>query len=449
MGLQYETVEQSNWQKKIRVQISADRVEPKLEETIRDFQKRAKIEGFRKGKVPRQLVRKMFGPQIESQVYQPFIADAYDKIFKDEKFDVISSPEIEHIKFDKNQGLTFEIVFDVRPQFKIEDFDLTVEKVRFKVEKEDIEALLKELQEKNAMIYSADEAKEGHFVIADLQEVDSSGVPILGQKFEKQTIWLEEGNEEITPQLLGSKPGDERTIRITLPEEAESGPESEIITPSGEKAFKPTEKLFRVDVKEIKERKLPELDDEFAKDLGDYENIKTLKKELTKNLKERARYESENLFHQALVDELIKRNDIDVPPSMLQKYLDAVVEDMNKRSKETIDEKLVREQYKSLAIRNIKWILLRNQLVEQEALTVTDDEIETHLQTQIEEKKISEEEVKKIRDDKQRFEDYREQLLNDKVYTLLAERATIEETEKPWRQEQTDSETTRQPQKQS
>ncbi len=449
MGLQYETVEQSNWQKKIRVQISADRVEPKLEETIRDFQKRAKIEGFRKGKVPRQLVMKMFGPQIESQVYQPFIADAYDKIFKDEKFDIISSPEIENINFDKNQGLTFEIVFDVRPEIKIEDFNLTVEKVHLKVEKKDIEALLQELQEKNAMIYSVEEAKEGHFVIADLQEVDSSGVPILGQKFEKQTIWLEKDNEEITPQLLGSKPGDERTIRITLPEEAESESESEIITPSGEKVSKPTEKLFRVDVKEIKERKLPELDDEFAKDLGDYETIKTLKKELTKNLKERAQYESESLFHQALVDELIKRNDIDVPPSMLQKYLDAVVEDMKKRSKEKIDEMLVREQYKSLAIRNIKWILLRNQLIEQEALTVTDDEIETHLQTQIEKKRISEEEVKKVKDDKQRFEDYREQLLNDKVYTLLADRATIEETEKPWRQEQTDSETPVQPQKQS
>ncbi|MBD3384497.1 trigger factor [candidate division KSB1 bacterium] len=449
MVLQYETVEQSNWQKKIRVQISADRVEPKLEESIRDFQKRAKIEGFRKGKIPRQLVMKMFGPQIESQVYQPFIADAYDKIFKDEKFDVISSPEIENITFDKTQGLAFEIVFDVRPQFKIEDFELTVEKVRFKVEKEDIEALLKELQEKNAMIYSADEAKEGHFVIADLQEVDSSGVPILGQKFEKQTIWLEEGNEEITPQLLGIKPGDERTIRITIPEGAESGPESEIITPSGEKASGPAEKLFRVDVKEIKERKLPELDDEFARDLGDYENIKTLKKELTKNLKERAQYESEGLFHQALVDELIKRNNIDVPQSMLQKYLDAVVDDMKKRSKEKIDEKLVREQYKSLAIRNIKWILLRNQLIEQEALNVTDDEIETHLQARIEEKQIGEEEGKEIRNDKQRFEDYREQLLNEKVYTVLAERATIEETEKPWRQEQTDSETTGQPQKQS
>ncbi len=447
--MQYETVEQSNWQKKIRVQISADRVEPKLEETIRDFQKRAKIEGFRKGKVPRQLVMKMFGPQIESQVYQPFIADAYDKIFKDEKFDIISSPEIENIKFDKNQGLTFEIVFDVRPEIKIEDFNLTVEKVHLKVEKKDIEALLQELQEKNAMIYSVEEAKEGHFVIADLQEVDSSGVPILGQKFEKQTIWLEKDNEEITPQLLGSKPGDERAIRITLPEEAESESESEIITPSGEKVSKPTEKLFRVDVKEIKERKLPELDDEFAKDLGDYENIKTLKKELTKNLKERAQYESESLFHQALVDELIKRNDIDVPPSMLQKYLDAVIDDLKKRSKDEIDEMLVREQYKSLAIRNIKWILLRNQLIEQEALTVTDDEIETHLQTQIEKKRISEEEVKKVKDDKQRFEDYREQLLNDKVYTLLADRATIEETEKPWRQEQTDSETPGQPQKQS
>ncbi len=430
-GLQYETIDQENWQKKVHVHISADRVKPKLEETIKDFQKRAKIEGFRKGKIPRQLVNKMFGPQIKSQVYQPFVADAYEKILKDEKFDIISSPQIENIAFDEKKGLTFDIVFEVRPQVKIDDFDLAVEKTRFVVRDEDVEELIKSLQEKNAMLYSADEANPGYYLVADLQEVDAGGVPILGQKFEKQTLLLKEDDEELTPQLLGVKPGDERTIRVTVPSENQS--QSGVVTRHDQPDE--IEKMYKVQVREIKERRLPDLDDEFARDLGDYDTLQALRQELEKNLKERARYESENMFRQALADELIKRNDIDVPQSMLQKYLDAVVEDMKKRSEEKMDENMIRQQYKGLAVRNIKWILLRSQLIEQEQLKVSDDDIETHLQALVESKKMGEDELKKIKDDKNRFEDYREQLLDDKVYTLLAGRAEITEIEKPWRQE--------------
>ena len=430
--MDYQIEKQKNWHTVVTVSVPVENVQPKLDENFKVYQKKANIQGFRKGKVPSQLIRKMFGSQIENDTFQPFIGEAFNKIFKENEFDNISVPEIGQMNYHPQEGLVFTIEFDVRPDFKVENIEgMPVEREKFIVEEKDVEDVLEDIRQRQAMIYDVEgEAKPGHFLSADLQVVDSGGIPVIGQKYENQSIYLDESNEEITSQLQGVTAGDERIISIKTQKQE---PESEFIETGKEKEPE-NEQRFKVIVKTIKERRLPELDDEFAKDVGNYDSLEALKKEIDENLHQRAKLEQQYAFQEKLVGELINRNNIEVPPSMLDKYLQAVVEDTKKRQKGEVDESVIREQSRVTAVRQIKWLILREQIIADENITVSDQEINDLIDQRLENKQLTEEQAAEIREDKDRFSRYGDELLQEKVFAFLEEKADIKETDKLWRE---------------
>lgn len=421
---------EGTWRKIIHVSVPAAEVQPQLDEKYREYQKNIKLEGFRKGKVPRQLVKKMFGHSIENEVYEPYFDQAWKEVLDNEEYDIISRPEIHSVKFDSENGLGFDIVFDVRPVIESLKLDrLSVEKIKYEVTEKDVEYNLAALREQNAMIYSVEgEAKEGHILIADLQALDRTGVPLVGDKHENQEIWLSPDNQELTRQLVGVKEGESRQITITLQRQEE------------ESSDEPRSQKFLVQVKEIKERRLPELDDEFAKDLGDFETISELRARIEENLKARAEVEGASQFRNALTNEFIKSNDFDIPPSMVENYLEYMVSDYKEQSKNNkIDEKALREYYKPAAIRNIKWFLLREKLVESEGLEVSDADIDAYLES-LKTEEDGEKQAKAIAQDEKRKKELKEQLLEDKVMDFLASKAEVQELIKPWRPDESEEE---------
>ncbi len=430
--MDYQIETQKNWHTVVTVSVPAENVQPKLDENFKGYQKKANVQGFRKGKVPNQLIRKMFGSQIESDTFQLFIGEAFDKIFKENEFENISVPEIGQMNYHPEDGLVFTIEFDVRPDLKVENIDgMPVERQAFIVEEQDVQDVLEDLRQRQAMIYDVEgEATPGHYLSADLQVVDESGIPVIGQKYENQSIYLDESNKEITPQLEGVTVNDERIISIKTQKQE---PESEFIE-TGKERETENEQRFKVTVKAIKERRLPELDDEFAKDVGNYDSLEALKKEIDENLRQRARLEQQYAFQEKLVDELIKRNELEVPPSMLNKYLQAVVEDVKERQKSDVDKDVIREQSRESAVRQIKWLLFREQIIADENITVSDQEINDLIDQRLEKKQLTEEQAKEIREDKDRFSRYGDELLQDKVFAFLEEKVDIKETDTLWRE---------------
>ncbi len=430
--MEYQIETQKNWHTVVTVSVPAEKVQPKLDQSFKVYQKKANIQGFRKGKVPSQLIQKMFGSQIENDTFQPFLGEAFNKIFKEHEFDNISVPEIGQMNYHPQDGLVFTIEFDVRPDFKVENIEgMPVERETFIVEEKDVQDVLEDLRERQAMIYDVEgEAQPGHYLSADLQVVDNSGIPVIGQKYENQSIFLDESNEEITPQLQGVTVGDERIISIKTQKQE---PESEFIETGKEKEPE-NEQRFQVIVKAIKERRLPELDDEFAKDVGNYDSLEALKKEIDENLHQRAKLEQQYAFQEKLVAELINRNNIEVPPSMLDKFLQAVVEDTKQRQKGEVDEGVIREQSRLTAVRQIKWLLLREQIISDENIAVSDQEINDLIDQRLEKKQLTEEQAAEIREDKDRFSRYGDEILQEKVFAFLEEKADIKETDKLWRE---------------
>jgi hypothetical protein len=206
--LQYQSTKQENWHTVVTAQVAADEVSPKLTESYASYSKRIKLEGFRKGKVPLHLVKKMFGKQIEEQVYGPYFQQAISEILKDDKYEPISMPEIENVRFDDAEGLTFQVTFDVRPVFAVQDLqDTAIEKIIYSIDKKDVENTLAALQQQNAMIHTVEgEAQIGHHVVGDIQELDRSGLPIIGRRYEKQTIFLHEEDKNLLPNCWASAP---------------------------------------------------------------------------------------------------------------------------------------------------------------------------------------------------------------------------------------------------
>ncbi len=430
--MEYKINDESNWLKKINVIVDADQIQPKLDNLFKEYQKGVKIEGFRKGKVPMQLVKKMFGKQIETEAFQPHLQEAWKKVFEENEFDIIDEPRIENINYDQKAGLTFDICFDVRPDFKIEDYEgLAVEKEVFKVEDSDVDETIEELRQRNAMVYTVEgEAKEGHFLVADLQELDASGVPVVGTKMENRSVYLAKEDDELTTQLLGIKAGEERRVSVMLAPE-----KSEVVEQEQDNLDK-VEHFFTVTVKEVKERRVPELDDEFAKDLGEFENMEQLKNQIHSNLILQAEAETKNRFNKKLADELIKKVDVGVPASMLNNYLNALVNDFvaNQKDKKNINVEQVRDFYKPMAVRTIKWILIREKLIDQESLKVEDAELETRIKEIEETGDAGKKQAEEIRSDDEKSNDLKNNILEEKVYNFLESKTNISIVEKKLRQ---------------
>ena len=425
--MDYNITKQKNWHTVIDFTVPAEKVKPELDLNFKEYQKNVKLGGFRKGKVPAHLVKKMYGKQIESETFQPFFSEAWKKVFEEHEFEIINDPAINNVQYNDKDGLKFNIEFDVRPDFQVSGYDdMPVEQFIYEIKEEDIQATLSDLQQRNAMIYTVeDEAKEDQFLKVDLQELDGSGVPVIGNKYADQQIWLSKDNEELTRQLVGIKVGEDRKIILT-PQKKDQDGESEL----------PSEaQTFLVTVKEIKERKLPKLDDEFAKDLGSFTTMAELKKDLKEKLNAQADSENRYQLNNALADELIKQMGIEIPPSMLENYLNAVVKDFKDKNKKNdkINDKEIRDYYKTSAIRTIKWILIREKLIEQEKFSVNDEEIEAKIKELESGEEQSQQYAKEIREDEERKKDLSNQIIEDKVYEFLAKKAKVKKVKKAWK----------------
>jgi trigger factor len=418
--LEYTIRECENWRREIDVILPPDKIISKLRDAYNHYQQSVKLEGFRKGKIPKNLIIRMFGKKIEDEVFGSFAQDAYSQIRKEKDLKVISRAEVSNMKFDQESGLSFIIAFDVQPEFSIEGYKgLEVEKEVYEVTSEDVDEYLESIRQDNAMVYTVDEdAQIGHTITVDLQQLDRTGVPIIGKKYEDRIIELKNDDDVITPQLLSVKVDEVRRIRI--PVEPEKGTENQ-------REPREREEVYSVKVKAVSERRVPDLDDELAKDVGDFDTLAELRKQVETQLKSQAQYINNRNFQRTLADELVKKTDLAVPKSMLENYVNALVENYKKNEKPKKDEETIRKEMKPHAIRNIKWILIRDKLAQQENLLVTDAEIDNALNALEASGKDGAAQARKYEQNREEMEHLEDDLLEQKVLGFLSRHAKITE----------------------
>jgi len=355
-----KTVEDINpTKKKFIVEIPADVLENKIEEALRNLGRTLKIPGFRPGKAPLSLLERRFGKDVEMEVLERVIPEYYVRAIKEEALFPVAAPVFEEYDFKRKMPLKMTFTVEFLPEIKDLKYEgYTVKDETVDVTDEEVEATTKRLQtEKSTYELVEDAISDGDLVVVDY-EIAEEDQKVTGQ-------FIKVGSDiiprEISDTLKGRKAGDPFEVSASFPDDYVN------------KNFSGRTLTLKGTVNEVKRLKRAELNDEFAKDLG-YEDLEKLKAAVRESI-ERVKHEMiENRQKAELVDQLVKGHEFDIPGSLLQAELDALVEE-EKRKDPDIDVEKAREELMVQAVRNVKANILLDVIAEKEKVEVTDDEM--------------------------------------------------------------------------
>lgn len=416
----------------LTIEVEAAKVDTALDEAFKKVVKKVNIPGFRKGKIPRPMFEQRFG--VES-LYQDAIdillPEAYAGAVIETKIEPVDRPDIDVEQISKGQILIIKATVTVKPEVQLGEYKgLEVEELETIVTDEDVEFELKQLQEKHAELTVVEEEEavaSGDTAIIDFEGfVD--GAAFEGGKGENYS--LEIGSNSFIPgfeeQLVGVKSGEEKDVEVTFPEEYHA-PDL-----AGKVA------VFKVTVHDIKRKQLPELDDEFAKDVNEeVETLEDLKKAIKEKIIKDKETEADNNKRDTLVETAAENATIEIPDSMITTEVDRMLEEFGQRLQgqgmsldmyyqfSGSDETKMREQFKVDADKRVRINLTLEAIAEQEKLEVSEEELATELEKMAELYKRSVDELKQILDTQGGTEAMKNDLKVRKAVDFLVENSKL------------------------
>ena len=362
----------------LSIVVAADVFEAACEKSYRKNVRNINIQGFRQGKAPRKIIEKLYGPEIfYDDAMNECIPDAYEAAVAEAGLKVVSQPSITEVDVKDGEFLFTAVVF-VKPEVSVKDYKgIEAEKEEVAVSAEDVEAELARMQTRNARQVSVErEAKKGDVVNLDFEGfVD--GVAFEGGKGEK--FDLELGSGMFIPgfeeQLEGKNVGDECDVNVTFPEEY------------NEKSLAGKPAVFKCKINEIKENQKPELDDEFAKDVSEFDTIAELKADIEKKMIESKQSSADTAFQERVMDKVIENMEAEIPDAMVETQLDRVAEDFSYRlAMQGMEFEsylkmtgMTMEQFRSVfapqALRQVKIRLALEKIAELEGMDITEEDL--------------------------------------------------------------------------
>jgi len=354
-------------------------VESETNRVVGDITKRAKLPGFRPGKVPSGLIRKQFAGEIRQKVLETLVPRHLQKQIEAENLNFVGSPEYTDIHFHDGEPLRFKASFEVVPEIELGDYkDVEVPYHDPTVTDEDVTKRIDEIREQKAEYINVDPrpAVGGDFAVVALESLAGAG----DEPVKTDEMQLEIGGadtlEAFTENLHGLTPGDEKEFEVTYPEDFGSA-----------KLAGKTVK-FHATLKGIRKKELPELNDEFAQDLGDYRTVDELREAVRKELFARRQYEAQQQAKNLIVDKLVDAHEFPVPEvfvdrqikNRVEQSLRAMVgEGVDPRSLK-LDWSKVKESQRDKAVREVKASLLLSKISERESIHATRDEVDREVE---------------------------------------------------------------------
>ncbi len=362
----------------LEISVSVAEVEQETERAVADIQKKVRLPGFRPGKAPVSLVKSRFAPDIRQDVIEKLVPKAFRAAVEKEHLEVVGRPDISDVHFHEGEPLKFKAEFEVAPTFDLGEYrGVAVTYSEPEVTDEDIQKRLEELRGQKAE-YVNEEPRplaDGDYAMVALESL--AGVQ---PKISQDEITLKIGDEStlaaFTENLRGASPDDAREFDVTYPEDYER------------KNLAGKTVRFRATVKAVRRKELPELNDEFAKDLGDYQTLEELKEAIRKAiLQDRERRAQEDAKGQ-IIDKLVDTHDFPVPSAYVERQIEINVENqLRALAAQGIDPKTikldwnkVRETQKEKAAHDVKASLLLDKIGEREAIHATQEEVDKEVQ---------------------------------------------------------------------
>lgn len=399
---------------RISIEVTVDKasVDSTRESVIREIEKTAKIPGFRKGRIPRNIILTRFSDTIKSETISSVLSKSLTEILGESEYQPISEPSITEMgDLVNDENFTFKAECDILPEVELVDYrGVSSEKYTYDVKKKTVDRELEALRERFATLKPVEgKAGEGNYLTVEYFEYKEDGNP---DKKQDNTILLDKGNE-LTPQLVGLSAGDEKDIELDRK------------TDEKDDAGRTVKLHFTV--KEVKEKELPELNDDFAMDISDAKTLDELKKKIKEDLEEAAAQASDSKTKSELMQKLIDRCKYEIPETMVQHEIDRIMADVAYSYRIDLDQLKQDEQkwseyrnnLRPRALGNLKYELTLNEISKKEEIAVGDEEIEAEINRYAESRKQAPDKIRKQMEESGSMDSLRYRLLLGKALDFV------------------------------
>jgi trigger factor len=380
-----------------------------------DFSKKIKIPGFRPGKVPKKILMDRFQPSIEAEFVENSVNKYYSNALEQKMITPVNQGSVSEIDFKFENYFKFKVAFEIEPKIELPKFKkntFKIEQTEYVTDDVDIDMAIDDVRMRNADIKTVENgSKVDDFIICDLQEVDISGIPIIGEKLETKYIKIGQtpfdgDNQE---KLLNLKPEQKVNVKIPKDENKELA-------------------NYELLVKNVERQVLPELNNDFgkiadpqAKDLADFRD------RVSQQIHDAYTQKTEESITQQLCDAVINKVNPEFPESMADSYLNHMVNDVMARNQGQLEIEKVRETYKPIAEQSLKWYLIRKAIVREKSFEVTKEEVVQFIEKKKTENPQQEKEIDKFYKKPSNRERIEDNLIEKKVLAYLTEFAKIKE----------------------
>ena len=428
MSLQVEKLEKN--MAKLTIEVDAAKVTEAIKKAYDKNKGKMSVPGFRKGKVPQAMIEKMYGPEVFYEDAANFmIPDAYaEEVDNNKELEIVSQPKIDVVQLEKGKNFIFTAEVALKPPVELGKYKgVKIDKIETEVTDEDIDKEIKREQEANARTITVTDraVKDGDTAVIDFEGF-MDGVAFEGGKGDNYPLVI--GSHSFIPgfeeQIIGKNTGDEIDVNVTFPEDYNAK----------DLAGKPA--VFKVKINEIKEKELPELDDEFASEVSEFDTMAEYREDVKKNLAEKKEKEAKDKKEDAVIEAIIKDSKMDIPEAMVDTQVRTMINDYARRLQSQglsleqyfmftgLDMEKFTAQMKPGALKRIESRLVLEAIVKAEDFEVSDDEYEKELERMAEESKMELDKLKEyIGDDEYGKNQIVEDIKIQKAVDLIVESA--------------------------
>ena len=425
MSLQVEKLEKN--MAKLTIEVSAEDLDKAMEKAYQKQKSRISLPGFRKGKAPRKMIESMYGKGVFMEdAVNSLVPQEYTKALGECDLEIVSQPEINVTQMEPGKALIFTADVAVKPEVTLGDYKgVEVPKSEIAVTDEEVDAEVKKEQDKNARTVAVEDraAANGDITTIDFEGfVD--GVAFDGGKGTDYALTLGSGTfiPGFEDQLVGANTGDHVEVKVTFPEEYQA------------KELAGKEAVFQCDVKKVEAKELPELDDDFAQDVSEFDTLAEYKEDVKKNLTEKKEKAARTAKENAAVDKAIENAEMDIPDAMLNTQVRQMLDDFSRRMQSqgltmeqyfqftgmTLDK--MQEEMKPQALKRIQTRLVLEKIAEVENIQPTEEEVEEEFKKMADAYKMEVEKIKELLGDRE-LEQMKKDMAVQKAVTLIADEA--------------------------
>jgi trigger factor len=418
--------EQPSWSRRLSITVPAERVQRTRSSVSSQITRNARMPGFRKGKLPQRVLEQRFGASIEQETLDRSIQEAFREALQAQGLAPISQGKVDNIQYEKGQDLTFDVEFEVRPEIQLERVSgFTLSRPPSEVGEDDVESILERLRDERATWEAlAEDARPGYGdqVTVEITAKDAEGNPVEGEEARTYRFVLGEGQAipDVEQAIMTLQTGQEGEFTVRFPDDF----------PDEERRGE--EQHLHIALKTAQSKVLPEVDDEFAKGLGEFESLEALRARILEDLRADAEQRAESELRGQLVEQIVEANPFEVPASMVERYLDYMTghshadgEEHHHTPEEEERIQRQRDQLRPQAEWGMKRMMVVERIAEQEGLSATQDEIDARVEELAAKHERTPSEVWLQLEKSGQLEVLEREITEDKVFRFLLEQNTV------------------------